>query len=69
MSDSIDSKDFLTLQNLPDDDSILISDITVPNESKYIHVSSKPFLHFTLSTIIKCNPRESTNVRLFRLSF
>ena len=45
MSDSINNKDLFTLLNLPEDDSIIVSDISISNSIKYIHVSRKPSIH------------------------
>lgn len=45
MSDSINNKDLFTLLNLPEDDSIIVSDISISNGIKYIHVSRKSSFH------------------------
>ena len=46
MSNSINNKDLFTLLNLPEDDSLLVSDISLVDGIKYIHVSRKPSVHY-----------------------
>lgn len=45
MTNSIDKNDVFMLLNLPQDDSIIISDISIVDGIKYIHISREPSVH------------------------
>lgn len=46
MSDSISKSMILTLLNLPDDGSFIISDVSVDDQIKYVHISRDPTICF-----------------------